>query len=146
MMLVDFRLIFSLQWQMKMDLMMEQLRPLLAEPYDSISYAFVTYRSCAIDLVEGESPPSSAILLVLVPSHFPTFVVRQLFHDFSTYHAGYATLVGAIDFTAYEIEYYGKWQSFFVCNINMLSVTIRPGLKLTLLDFLRAALGILELP
>ncbi|GMH17675.1 hypothetical protein Nepgr_019516 [Nepenthes gracilis] len=73
-----------------------------AEPYDSISCAFVTYGSCAIDLVEGKSPSSSAILLVLVLAHFPTFVARQLFHDFSTYHARYATLVGAIDSTAYD--------------------------------------------
>ncbi|GMH24624.1 hypothetical protein Nepgr_026467 [Nepenthes gracilis] len=73
-----------------------------AEPYDSVSCAFVTYGSCAIDLVEGESTSSSAILPVLVPAHFPTFIVRQLFHDFSTYHAGCATLVGATDSLAYD--------------------------------------------
>ncbi|GMH06915.1 hypothetical protein Nepgr_008755 [Nepenthes gracilis] len=82
---------------------MEQLTAASAtEPYDSVSYAFVTYGCFAIDLVEGESTSSSAILLVPVPAHFPTFIARQLFHDFSTYHAGYATLVGAIDSPAYD--------------------------------------------
>ncbi|GMH20388.1 hypothetical protein Nepgr_022229 [Nepenthes gracilis] len=79
---------------------MEQLTA--DEPYDSVSGAFVTYGGCVIDLVEGESPSFSAILLVLVPSHFPTFIARQLYCDFSTYHAGDATLVGAIYSPAYD--------------------------------------------
>ncbi|GMH10207.1 hypothetical protein Nepgr_012048 [Nepenthes gracilis] len=73
------------------------------EPYESVSCAFVLYGSSAIDLAEGESPSSSAILLVLgFVAHFPMFVARKLFHEFPTYHAGYATLVGAIDSIVYD--------------------------------------------
>ncbi|GMH11531.1 hypothetical protein Nepgr_013372 [Nepenthes gracilis] len=79
---------------------MEQLTA--DEPYDSVSGAFVTYGGCVINLVEGESTSFSAILLVLVSAHFPTFIARQLFCDFSTYHAGDATLVGAIYSPAYD--------------------------------------------
>ncbi|GMH07924.1 hypothetical protein Nepgr_009764 [Nepenthes gracilis] len=58
-------------WQTSTAVMERLTAASAVEPYELVSCAFVSYGSCAIDLAEGESPSSNAILFVLVlAAHF----------------------------------------------------------------------------